>query len=281
MNSLPDSLKNIFGKNNRKKQDDVIEDEILSIVNEGHEQGVIQQTEAEMISNIFAFSDKEASRIMTHRGDMIAIDSEMTVNDAVQYMLQQRNSRFPVYKDNIDNILGVVHLRDVVKYREDHPEEKTRQIGRCKELIRKVLFVPETKNIDDLFRQMQKEKLQMVIVVDEYGQTSGLVAMEDILEEIVGNILDEYDVDETHIIATSNKNEFVVEGRTPLEDLTRKFGIPFDMDRYETVNGFIMSCMDRVPQPNDHFTTEYEGWRFRILSVENRQVQRLLLTRLA
>ncbi len=259
---------------------DVTEEEIRSIVHEGRQLGVLDQSESEMISNIFEFNDKEANEIMTHRNDIIAIDASKPLQEAVTYMLGERNSRFPVYEENIDNIKGIVHMRDAVKYKEDHPEDVSRPLGDLPDVVREAVFVPETKNIDDLFRQMQAQKTQMVIVIDEYGQTSGIVAMEDILEEIVGNILDEYDVDENHIQPTSNKNEFIIDGRTPLEDLEDRFELKFDDDRFETLNGFIMSRMDRVPTPNDRFTCEFGGFRFRILSVSDRQVQRVLLTRL-
>ncbi len=265
----------------RPDDPDMTEEDLRSMLSEGHEQGVLEQTEAEMISNIFEFSDKEAGEIMTHRNDMITISDSASLGEAVSFMLDARNSRFPVCRENIDNIIGVVHLRDAVKYREDHPEAAGDKIGSIPEVFREPLFVPETKNIDDLFRQMQQTKNQMAIVVDEYGQTSGLVAMEDILEEIVGNIMDEYDVDDTHITATANKNEYIVEGRAPLEELTAQLHIPFNDDRFETLNGFMMSIMERVPQDNDHFVTEYEGWRIRILSVKDRQVQRVLFTKLS
>ncbi|SDZ81346.1 putative hemolysin [Lachnospiraceae bacterium NK3A20] len=270
----------VFGVRGSTLNGDVTEEEIRSIVNEGHEQGVIEQTEAEMITNIFEFSDKEAGDIMTNRSDIISIESSTTLGDAVHEMLDQHNSRFPVYTDNIDTITGVVHMRDAVKYREDHPEDANRPIGEIREVLRQAIYVPETKSIDDLFRQMQKAKAQLVIVIDEYGQTSGIVAMEDILEEIVGNIMDEYDVDENHITATGNKNEYIVDGRTPLEDLTKKFGIRFEDDRFETLNGFLMSLMDRVPESDCHFETQYDGFRIRVLSVEDRQVERVLFTRL-
>lgn len=271
----------LFGIRGNPLHGDVTEEEIRSMLNEGHEQGVIDQSEAEMITNIFEFSDKEAADIMTHRNDMIVLEDSMELGEAMSFMLRQHNSRFPVYHENIDDIIGIVHLRDAVRYKEDHPGEEKAPLSSCTGLVREADFVPETKDIDDLFRQMQKKKTQMVIVIDEYGQTSGLIAMEDILEEIVGNIMDEYDVDENHITPTGNKNEFIIDGRTPLEDLTKRFGIPFEDDRYETVNGFLMEQMDRVPDANEHFTTDYGGFRFHVLSVEDRQVQRVALTRLA
>ena len=266
-----------FGKNN---EEDVTQEELRNMVSEGQEQGVLDQAEADMISNIFEFSEKEARDIMTHRGDMITIDASMTLEEAVHFMLSKRNSRFPVFEENIDHIIGIVHRSDAVKYREDHPEAKKEPIQSIEEILRAPVFVPETKNIDDLFSQMQKGKQQMVIVIDEYGKTEGLIAMEDILEEIVGNILDEYDLDENHISATSNKNEFILDGRTRLEEMEKRFGLTFEDDRYETLNGFMISQMDRIPEDTDHFTCEYQGFRFHILTASRGQVKRLLLTRL-
>lgn len=270
----------LFGVRGSDAATDVTEEEIRSIVNEGHEQGVLQQSEAEMITNIFEFNDKQAHDIMTHRNDIIAIDASWGVNKAIEFMLRQHNSRFPIYEDNIDNIIGITHIRDLMRFRDSHPKEADRPVGEIHEVLRSPVYVPETKNIDELFRQMQQQKTQMVIVIDEYGQTSGLIAMEDILEEIVGNIMDEYDVEENHITATANKNEYIVDGRTPLEELEKKFGLHFDHEHYETLNGFLMSCMDRVPRDNERFVTEYGGYRFRVLSAADRQVQRVLVTRI-
>lgn len=261
-------------------REDVTEKEIRSMVSDGQQQGVIEKTEAEMITNIFEFSDKEAGDIMTHRNDIRAVDATFSLREAIDYMLSQHNSRFPVYRDNIDNIRGILNLRDAVKYLSQHPDEGARQIGSIDRILRTPVYVPETKDIDDLFRQMQKEKTQMVIVIDEYGQTSGIASMEDILEEIVGNIMDEYDIDEHHITATGNKNEFIVDGRTELSELSKVFGMTFEDTRFETVNGFMMSKMDRVPSPGEKFQVEYQGFRFRILSVKDRQVSKVMLTRL-
>ena len=270
----------LFGIRGNPLEGDVTEEEIRSMLNEGHEQGVIDQSEAEMITNIFEFSDKEACDIMTHRKDMIALDGDIALSEALAQMLRLHNSRFPVYRENIDDIIGILHFRDAVRIREENPKAGEQPIQSIEGLLREADFVPETKDIDDLFRQMQKKKTQMVIVIDEYGQTAGLIAMEDILEEIVGNIMDEYDVDENHITPTGNKNEFILDGRTPLRDLTERFGIVFDDDRFETVNGFLMGQMDKIPEACDHFTTDYGGFRFHVLSVADRQAQRILLTKI-
>ena len=269
---------NLFKHFPGHEEEDKTEEEILSLLNEGHEHGVIQETEAQMISNIFAFSDKEAKDIMTHRNEMIALDDSMSLQEAVTFMLSKRNSRFPIYREDIDHITGIMHMRDAVKEKERNPEAAGKTLRELEDVAWDPIFVPETKNIDQIFRQMQTLKTQMVIVIDEYGQTAGLIAMEDILEEIVGNILDEYDVDENHIVATANKNEFLVDGKTPLEELTKRFGIAFPEDRYETLNGFLIDRMEHIPAQNEHFSCDYGGYRFRVIMVHKNQVRRVVMS---
>lgn len=172
----------LFGMHPDEDSIDVTEEEIISMVNEGHEQGVIQASEAEMITNIFEFGDKRAEDIMTNRTNIVAIDCEMTFGDAIQFMLNGRNSRYPVYEENIDHIIGILHMKDALRRQSaTDPGMKVRDIPG---LLRDARFIPETRKVDSLFKTMQSTKCQMVIVLDEYGQTAGMIAMEDILEEI-------------------------------------------------------------------------------------------------
>ncbi len=269
----------IFGIRGGEETEDVTEEEIISMVNEGHEQGVLLATEAEMITNIFEFGDKEAQNIMTHRKNILAIDRNMTLEDALDFMLSESKSRFPVYEENIDNIIGILHFRDAMR---SHIEEENLllPVGDIEGLIRETMFVPETKNIDVLFQSMQHTKTQMVIVVDEYGQTTGLIAMEDILEEIVGNIMDEYDEDEAHIEETENADEYIIEGITPLEELEERFDISFHEEEFDTLNGFMISKMDKIPEEDEEFSIRVDGYEFRIINVENRMIKSVLVTRL-
>ncbi|MCI9319525.1 MAG: HlyC/CorC family transporter [Lachnospiraceae bacterium] len=269
----------LFGIKDHLGEADVTEEEIIHMVNEGHEQGVIQASEAEMITNIFEFGDKEAQDIMTHRNNVIAIDADMVLGDAITFMLKGKNSRYPVYEENIDHIIGILHLKDAMRFHADG-EKMNCPLRELEGLLREACFVPQTKNIDELFREMQADKLQMVIVVDEYGQTDGLLAMEDILEEIVGNILDEYDEDKEYIEEKGN-DEYVIEGKTPLEELEECFGISFEDEEFDTMNGFLISRMDRIPEPDEQFDVDYKGYNFKILSVENKMIQSVLVTRLA
>lgn len=257
---------------------DVTEEDIRSIVTEGQEQGVIEASEADMISNIFEFSDKEAQDIMTHRVSIVAVDGSMSLKEAVGFMLEGNNSRFPVYLENIDHIIGILHIRDAMKrlHEGDVDEEPIRKI---QGLLRQPRFVPETRNIDKLFRSMQATKTQMVIVIDEYGQTAGLVSMEDILEEIVGNILDEYDEDEVYIEPTANADEFLIEGKTPLSDLEKRFSISFHEENFETLNGFMISKLDRIPDAEEDtgFAVMVDGYEFKINKVSGHRIDNVLV----
>ena len=278
VNLTANGILRIFGLSGNASEADVTEEEIINMVNEGHEQGLIQASEAEMISNIFEFGDKEAQDIMTHRKNIVAISADTLLEDAITFMMEGKNSRYPVYEENIDNIIGILHLKDAMRF---HAGEGNlgRPLKELENLMREPVFVHRTKNIDELFRQMQAKKQQMVIVVDEYGQTDGLVAMEDILEEIVGNILDEYDEITEHI-EEKGDDEYVIEGKTPLEELEERFGISFDDEEFETLNGFLISRLDKIPEPDEEFDVDYGGFNFRILKVENKMIQSVLVTRL-
>ncbi len=269
----------IFGFHWEADENDVTEEEIKSMVSEGQEQGVLQDSEADMISNIFEYSDKQARDIMTNRKAMVCIDGNTTLKEAVNFMLDMNNSRFPVYLDNIDHIIGILHIRDAMKKLSEHVDDDT-PLRKTRGLLRSPKNVPETRNIDTLFHEMQKSKTQMVIVIDEYGQTAGLVSMEDILEEIVGKIMDEYDEEEDYIEATSNEDEFIIEGKTPLEDLEERFGITFEDAQFETVNGLLISQLDRIPNEGENFTAEIEGYSFKILEVKNHMIQSVLVKRI-
>ena len=268
----------LFGGRDEKNHEDVFEQEIIDMVNEGHEQGVIEANEAEMISKIFEYGDKEAQDIMTNRKNIIAIDKEMTLEEALQFMLEENYSRYPVINETIDHIEGILYLKDAMRF---YNAGTSRKVPVCdvEGLVRKAEYTPLTRNIDDLFETLQSKKLQMAIVIDEYGQTAGLVTMEDILEEIVGKIQDEYDEDDDFIEEKSN-DAYVMEGMTPLQDIEEQLGIEFDDTEFETLNGFIIGLMDHIPQPDEDFESNYKGYNFKVLSIENMRVQSVLVQKL-
>lgn len=261
----------LLGIRNADDQEDVTEEEILSMVNVGHEQGVLQASEAEMINNIFEYGDKEAKDIMINRNNLVAIDCTMTLQEAAAFILEAHNSRFPVYDGTIDHIVGILHLKDVMRMQMNE-RMKNRPIGKIKGLLREPVFITEKRKLDDLLKVMQAEKIQMVIVIDEYGQTAGLVALEDILEEIVGNIQDEYD-EESVYIKENGTDEYVIQGMMPLEELGKQLGIDFEEEPFDTVNGFVISRLEHIPEEGEEFEFEFEGYQFRILEVKDMMIQ--------
>lgn len=262
------------------KQENVTEEDIKTMVNEGHEQGVLETSEAEMISNIFEFDEKEAGDIMTHRKNITALDGTMLLKDAAQFVLREgNNSRFPVFGGDLDDIIGTVHMRDVLVHAEN-PREADQELAHVPGLLREAHFIPETRKISSLFKEMQSQKNHMEIVIDEYGQTAGLVTMEDILEEIVGNILDEYDVDEQFIEEAGDG--FLMNGMTPLSEAQKALGVEFpqeDLENYDTVNGLLISRLDRIPADGEQPQVHYQGYLFAVLKVENKMIRRVRVIR--
>lgn len=267
----------LFGVRDADDREDVTEEEILSMVSVGHEQGILHASEAEMITNIFEYGDKEAKDIMINRNNLIAIDCTMTLQEAAAFIVEAHNSRFPVYDETIDHIIGILHLKDVMRMQMNE-KMRNRPIGKIKGLLREPRFITERRKINDLFQVMQKEKIQMVIVIDEYGQTAGLVALEDILEEIVGNIQDEYDEDATYI-RENGTDRYVIQGMMPLEELSEKLQISFEDEPFDTVNGFVISRLEHIPEEGEDFEFDYEGFTFRIMEVKDHMIQAVSATR--
>ena len=264
-----------FVKNPSVHEDDVTEEEIISMVNEGHEQGVLLASEAEMIHNIFEFGDKEAKDIMTHRKNLIAIDGNLSYNDAVSFIIENSKSRYPVYLDDIDNIIGVLHIKDAFAFAQKNEVFRT-SIKDIPNLIREVDFVPETLNIHTLFKMMQAKKSHMVIVVDEYGQTSGAVAMEDILEEIVGNIEDEHDEEES-LIRMNPDGSYLMNGLASMPEVIELLKLPVEEDAFETLNGFLVSLLEKIPNDGETAKISMYGYDFNILKVEDKMIREVLV----
>lgn len=266
--------KKVFG-NALRSGEDVTEEEIISMVKEGHEQGVLLASEAEMIHNIFEFGDKEAKDIMIHRKNMIVMDGKMSFTDGVRFMIESGKSRYPVYLEDVDNIIGVLHIKDAFSFVQSNEVFRT-SIKDIPGLVGDVEFIPETMNINLLFKKMQLEKNHMMVVIDEYGQTSGIVAMEDILEEIVGNIEDEHDEEESFII--KEDGGYRMDGMTSLSDVVREIHIPVEEDSFETLSGFLISLLGKIPNDGETPVIEEYGYRFAILSVENKMIRKVRIT---
>lgn len=268
----------LVGLKKAKAEENMTEEEIISIVNEGHEQGVLEAEEAEMISNIIEFDEKEVKDVMTHRKRMVAISADTSVEDALNFMLSEPFSRFPLYGENVDDIIGVLHLKDVMNFYANAKLRKRPLV----EAAREPYFVPDTQDLDVLFRAMQAKKIHMAIVADEYGQTAGLVTMEDILEEIVGDIQDEYDKEE-QLIRKEDEEVFTVSGAVTLEELSGATGLQVreeDKEAFDTLNGLLVSLLDHIPQDDEVFSVEYEGFRFDSIAIRARVIRRVKVVRL-
>lgn len=274
VNLLSFLILRIFGIDYNKQEEKVTEEDIMSMVNEGHEKGILEPSEAQMITNIFELNDKDASDIMTHRKNLVCIDGSLTLTEAVDFILNEgNNSRYPVYDKDIDNIIGILHMKDALIF-SSKGEFAGKTLAEIPQLLREAHFIPETRSIDSLFREMQSQKMHMVIVVDEYGQSAGIVTMEDILEEIVGNIMDEYDVDEEMIIRNED-GSYIMRGMTPLDEVQEALEIEFDeeeYDNFDTLNGLIISKLDRIPANDEKIFVSMHGYHFIGLEVDNKMI---------
>jgi putative hemolysin len=258
-----------------KPLSDVTEEEIISMVHEGHEQGVLQAQEVEMIHNIFEFGDKEAKDIMTPRINMIALDGELSYTDMVSYLIETGRSRYPVYLEDVDHIIGVLHIKDAFAFSKRNELFRT-SVKDIPGLLREAEFIPETMNINTLFSKMQSKKNHLVIVVDEYGQTSGIVAMEDILEEIVGNIEDEHDVEEQQITEESD-GSIRVDGMTAFSEIVEMLQLPMEEDAFETLNGYLISLLGRIPAEGETAQVQAHGYLFDIQEVEDKVIRAVVI----
>ena len=269
-------LLRMCGINPDAVDDNVTEEEIITMVNEGQEQGVLEASEAEMITNIFELGDKVAGDVMSHRSAIEAVDCSITLEEFVQSKKNGSFSRFPVYDKELDNIVGTIHIRDaLVMY--GNTSNRKKALTKLKGLLRDAYLVPESININELLKDMQSEKVHMGIVVDEYGQVAGLVSMEDIIEEIVGNILDEYD-EETEI-ETYEDDTYVVEGLIKLEDLEEIIGVKLECEEFDTLNGFLISKLNRIPDENETEEVSADGYHFKILEVSQNVVRKVCITK--
>lgn len=257
----------LFGLDPNADEEEVTEEEIRMMVDVGQEKGVIEDVQKEMINNIFEFDDIDVADIMTHRTDMACVDVEDSLADIIQLSMEEGYSRIPVYEEDPDNVVGIVYIKDLLKYIGSSLPEALH----LKDVMRKAYYVPESKRCGALFAEMTEKHIQMAIVVDEYGGTAGLVTLEDIVEAIVGNIQDEYDNEDVEI-SKINETTFTIDGVTDLEEVEEQLGIQFPEDDYDTLGGFIISQLGFLPQDGDMNAVEFLNIRFTVLNVEERRI---------
>ncbi|NCB64303.1 MAG: HlyC/CorC family transporter, partial [Clostridia bacterium] len=249
--------------------------EIRMMVDIGEEKGAIQREEKEMIENIFEFNNTTAEDVMIHRTDMVLIWTGDTDEEIMATIADSGLSRFPVYEEDADDVLGILSTRDyLINVRQEHPKP-------IEELLREAYFVPESVRADVLFRDMQSKKVHMAIVVDEYGGTSGLVTMEDLLEEIVGNIYDEFDPLEDQEIIQLEENLWRVAGSAELEDLSAAIGVELSEDEeYDTLGGLVFDQLSVIPEDGSQFEVNACGLRIQVEKFGDRRVEWALVSKL-
>lgn len=257
----------LFGIDPDADEEVVTEEEIRMMVDVGQEKGVIEDVQKEMINNIFEFDDMDVGDIMTHRTDVEFIDIDEPLSEAVARAVKFGYSRFPVFRDDQDNIVGIIYIKDLLKYI-GSSIPKTKGI---KDFMRDTYFVPETKQCSELLTEMLEKHVQMAIVVDEYGGTAGIVTLEDAIEAIVGNIQDEYD-DEDEEISQINENTFTIDGITDIEEVEEKLDIKIPDGDYDTLGGFIISLLGFIPDGENEAVAEFRNIRFTVLNVEERRI---------
>ncbi|HKW77673.1 MAG TPA: hemolysin family protein [Candidatus Limnocylindria bacterium] len=250
----------------------VTEEEIRALVETGQAQGVLEPKEREMISSIFELGDKQVREVMSPRTDIVAMDLATPPAEVVDLITRIGHSRVPVYEGSADEIIGVLYVKDV--FRRIARGERNVDV---RALLRPAHFVPETKKADELLREMQKDKVHLAIVVDEYGGTAGLVTIEDLVEEIVGEIRDEYDVEQEVVLPVS-ENEAVFDARVPFEEVRETFELDLEpSEDYATLGGFITNRFGRFPRVGE--SVDVSGVRFTVESVEGKRIRRVRVTR--
>ncbi len=271
LSKITSFLVRLFGGQVRRHGPFVTEEELRMLVAVGGEEGVIEEEEREMIHSIFELGDRPVREIMVPRIDMVTLEGEDSLEDAVNLIMQGGQSRIPVYEDTIDNIIGVLYAKDLLHHlRQGNLQAKVR------DFVRRAYFVPESKKLDDLLHELQHQRIHMAIVVDEYGSVAGLVTIEDLVEEIIGDIQDEYDKEEL-LYEQISDNEYIIDAKISIEDFNELLDTKLTDQDYDTLGGFVYTQLDKVPSVGDVVT--YENLTLTVLSTRGRRITKVKVVR--
>ncbi len=254
----------------KEHEDQITEEEIRMMINVGEEKGIFRKTETEMINSIFQFDDTTVSDVMTPRPDMVILALESSFEETLKVIIEEKYSRIPVYEDNIDDIVGVLYTKDIIDYMAFNSEQDEFHLS---SFIKEPYFVTEYMKIDMLLKEMQKRSIHISIVIDEYGTTAGLITIEDMLEEIVGNIFDEYDEMEEEI-EVKGENEFEIDGGINMTELNDLLSSNYS-ENYDTVSGLLLDYFGKFPKKGESIVIE--DYKFTILGVENKRIKKILV----
>ncbi|WP_461812956.1 hemolysin family protein [Faecalimonas sp.] len=261
----------LIGMKTEEEEENISEDEIKSLIEKGRMTGVIEEHESEMLKSVFSFDDKCARDIMTPRREVYAIDLKESIEEQVVEILESRHSRIPIYEGNIDNIIGILHINDYMIAKETGNSEK----DICA-LLQKPYFVPDSKAADELFIEMQKNQKRMALLLDEYGGLSGIITIEDLVEEIVGDINEENDCVQPEVIEVE-KNHYLVDGKMLVEDLNNKMNLNLQTENYDTVSGFLIERFGYIPDESAKDKIVIENISFQICEMKQKRIEKVLL----
>lgn len=261
----------LFGINPKEEPESATEENIRMMLDAGNEKGTIEESEKEMINNIFELDDRTVGEVMTHRTDITAVELSVPISEAVDLAISDGYSRMPVYEENIDNIKGIIYAKDLLAL----IGEKDFSQRRVSDFLRPVSFIPESNSCREAFFEFQQKKIQIAVVVDEYGGTAGIVSMEDLIESVMGNIQDEYDDEEVEYSRIDEDN-FDLEGTMLLDDVAEIFNIEFpeELD-YDTLGGFITDMLGRIPEENEHPVVIYKNVEFTVVKTEEHHIEKV------
>ncbi|MCC0783076.1 HlyC/CorC family transporter [Clostridioides sp. ES-S-0108-01] len=266
-NIITNIIFKLFGITNKGAKSFITEEELKTMVNVSHEEGVLEMEEREIINNVFEFGDMQAKNAMVQRIDMVAIDMEDSYDEIIQVFKTEKLSRMPVYEETIDDIVGILNIKDIIFLSDEEIESFD-----IKNYMREPFFTYEFKKITQLLEEMKLEKSQMAIVVDEYGGTSGLLTIEDLVEVIVGDIEDEYD-EEDDEIQVIKEDEYIVDGSTKIGDVNELIGVNLESEEFDSIGGFIIGHLSRLPEENE--VIEVDNIRFCIESIEKNRIKKI------
>ncbi|KXT29143.1 transporter associated domain protein [Candidatus Phytoplasma oryzae] len=302
LNKISNIFLFLFRIDKNKKNDSFAEEELRFLLHSSYRKGIIDRSENNMIQNIFDFDETVVSEIMRHRKEIVAIKSDITQEELINFISKEKYTRFPVYEENIDKIIGIVHVKDIFKsllkkinngnekdilisriknqkniFKEDNISKKKFNI---KDLIRKAYYVLEFKNISELFKEMQLNQNHIAIVIDEYGGTSGIVTIEDVIEEILGDIKDEYDNKQKIDIAKISEKEYIAEGTAHLYEIEEHLKADLPINDYDTLSGFMLGQLKRIPESNEKIKIVYKNWQFDGLAHNELVITKIKITKI-
>jgi magnesium and cobalt transporter len=263
-------LRSVFNRLARLDRPQDLEKDIQQLVDEGEQRGIISEDEGEMIQSIFSFRDTVAREIMVPRPEAVFARDDTSISEIIQHIIQSGHSRIPIYHDNVDNIIGIVHAKDLLQVcgRDDMA---------VRDIARPPYFIPETKKISELLKDLRDKKSHMTIVIDEYGGTAGILTLEDIIEEIIGDIMDEYDAEVTRIVEQDD-GTILVDAQLDVEDLEDYLGVELPEGKFESVGGFIISLMGKVPDVQEKVV--FGNLEMVVAAADSRKIEKVLIRKI-